>query len=155
MGRKMMPLVLVMTGLLAGCSRDDDSEQTSPTAVADRAMEHFAQAWRTGQWQPFLEMTTPEFSFWFPVGPHAGKHEGAAGRTALEQWAQANGTTGARLDSVVRSQTTTGSRVIYETEATGTAGPASTYRNWEVVVLTVSDDRISGLHEYWGSFPPS
>jgi hypothetical protein len=27
------------------------------------------------------------------------------------------------------------------------------YNNWEVIVLTVSGDRISGLHEYWGSFP--
>ena len=100
-------------------------------------------------------MTTPEFSFWFPVGPHMGKHEGVAGRQVLGDWALENGASGARLESVVKSRVTTGSRVIYETEATGTAGPALNYRNWEVLVLTVSEDRISGLHEYWGSFPPA
>jgi hypothetical protein len=67
----------------------------------------------------------------------------------------ANGTSGARLEGVVRSRVATGSRVIYETEATGTSGPALNYRNLEVIVLTVAGDRISGLHEYWGSFPPA
>jgi hypothetical protein len=43
--------------------------------------------------------------------------------------------------------------VIYQTEATGAAGPALGYDNWEVIVLTVSGDRINGLHEYWGTFP--
>jgi hypothetical protein len=107
-------------------------------------MDHFLSAWRTGEWQPFLDITTPEFSFWFPVGPHAGKHEGRAGRHALAQWARENATSGARLESVVKSKAVTGSQVIYETEAEGTAGPALNYRNWEVLTLTVSGDRITG-----------
>lgn len=118
-------------------------------------MDQFAAAWRTGDWQPFLDMTTPEFSFWFPVGPHAGRHEGVAGQQRLSQWARENGASGARLESVVRSRSAVENRVVYQTEARGTAGPAMSYQNWEVLVLTVSGDKISGLHEYWGSFPAS
>lgn len=152
--RQLSALVLVAAGLLTGCA-EDLTEPAPAEAVADRAMDRFTSAWRTGEWLPFLEMATPEFSFWFPVGPHVGMHEGFSGREVLGRWALANGTSGARLEGVVKSRVATGSRVIYETEATGTAGPALNYRNWEVIVLTVSGDRISGLHEYWGSFPPA
>ncbi|MFN3004140.1 nuclear transport factor 2 family protein [Mycolicibacterium wolinskyi] len=142
---------VLSTAALAGCAGD---VREPPAAVADRAMDRFRDAWRTGEWQPFLDMTTAEFSFWFPVGPYAGKHEGTTGHERLIDWANDNGLSGARLNSVVTARTTAGSRVIYETEAVGTAGPALTYRNWEIVVLTVSDDRLSGLHEYWGAIPP-
>jgi hypothetical protein len=54
-------------------------------------MDRFMSAWRTGEWRPFLDMTTPEFSFCFPVGRHVGKHEGVSGRDVLGQWALENG----------------------------------------------------------------
>jgi ketosteroid isomerase-like protein len=154
MMRQLSALVLVTASLLSGCA-EDVAGPAPAEAVADRAMDRFMSAWRTGDWRPFLEMTTSEFSFWFPVGPHAGKHEGVAGRDVLGKWALENGASGARLEGVVNSRVATGSQVVYQTEGTGTAGPALNYRNWEVIVLTVSGDRISGLHEYWGSLPSS
>lgn len=152
--RQLSAFLLIAVCLCSGCG-GDATEPDRVEVVADRAIDRFLTAWRTGEWQPFLDITTPEFSFWFPVGPHTGKHEGVAGRQALGEWARENATSGARLESVVKSRAVAGSQVIYETEANGTAGPALNYRNWEVIVLTVSGDRITGLHEYWGSFPPA
>jgi ketosteroid isomerase-like protein len=146
-------LVLVAGLALTGCG-GSAAQLVSAQAVADQAMDRFLSAWSDGDWDPFLDMTTAEFSFWFPVGPHAGRHEGVSGRRMLEQWARDNASSGARVDGVVKSTLATGPRVVYETEGAGTAGPALNYRNWEIIVLTVSGDRISGLHEYWGSFPP-
>lgn len=150
--RQLAAIVLVLVGLLSSCA-EAAAEREPAAAVADRAMDRFVAAWRTGDWQPFLDTTTPEFSFWFPIGPHAGRHEGITGQRKLSEWARQNGTSGARLESVVRSREATEAGVIYQTEAKGTAGPALGYHNWEVIVLTVSGDRVSGLHEYWGSFP--
>jgi hypothetical protein len=151
--RRIAALALVTVGLLSSCAEAATEREPAAAAVADRAMDRFVTAWRTGDWQPFLDTTTPEFSFWFPIGPHVGRHEGATGQQKLSEWARQNGTSGARLESVVRSREVTEAGVIYQTEATGTAGPALGYDNWEVIVLTVSGDRINGLHEYWGSFP--
>ena len=49
--RQLSALVLAAAGLLAGCA--EAVAQPAPAeAVADRAMDRFVSAWRSGEWRP-------------------------------------------------------------------------------------------------------
>ncbi|MFI7226882.1 nuclear transport factor 2 family protein [Nonomuraea angiospora] len=123
--------------------------------VADRAMDRFDHGWRTGEWDPFLAMLTPRFSFWFPEGEWRGRHEGEAGRRAVEAWARFHGDNGNRVHGRRRTVTTMGHRVLYEYDSRGASPSTAGYLNWETIILGVTGERISAFHEYWGNIPPT
>ncbi|GAA4090358.1 nuclear transport factor 2 family protein [Actinomadura miaoliensis] len=123
--------------------------------IADRAMDWFDHGWRTGQWEPFLAMLTPRFSFWFPEGQWRGRHEGERGRRAVEEWTRFHASNGNRVIGERRSTTQMGDRVLYEYDSRGGSASTEGYLNWEVIIVRVSGDRISALHEYWGNVPPT
>ncbi|MDP4504197.1 nuclear transport factor 2 family protein [Nonomuraea turcica] len=122
--------------------------------VADRAMDRFDHGWRTGEWEPFLAMLTPRFSFWFPQGQWRGHHEGEAGRQAVAAWAQFHADNGDRVYGRRRNVTTMGDRVLYEYDSRGASTSTTGYLNWETIIVSVTGERISALHEYWGNIPP-
>ncbi|WP_188196065.1 nuclear transport factor 2 family protein [Nonomuraea sp. SYSU D8015] len=123
--------------------------------VADRAMDRFDHGWRTGEWDPFLAMLTPRFSFWFPEGQWRGRHEGEAGRQAIAAWAEFHADNGNRVQGRRRSVTTMGDRVLYEYDSRGASPSTAGYLNWETIIVKVTGERISALHEYWGNIPPT
>ncbi|SDJ05622.1 nuclear transport factor 2 family protein [Nonomuraea jiangxiensis] len=123
--------------------------------VADRAMDRFDRGWRTGDWEPFLAMLTPRFSFWFPEGQWRGRHEGEAGRRAIAEWARFHGTSGNRVSGERRSVAVMGDRVLYEYDSRGASSSTAGYLNWETIIVQVRGERISALHEYWGNVPPT
>jgi ketosteroid isomerase-like protein len=122
--------------------------------VADRAMDRFDHGWRTGEWEPFLAMLTPRFSFWFPDGQWRGRHEGEAGRQAIGAWARFHADNGNRVQGHRRGVTTMGDRVLYEYDSRGASASTAGYLNWETILVRVAGERISALHEYWGNVPP-
>ncbi|MBC6470211.1 nuclear transport factor 2 family protein [Actinomadura alba] len=123
--------------------------------TADRAMDRFDHGWRTGEWDPFLAVLTPRFSFWFPEGEWRGRHEGEAGRRAVAEWARFHADNGNRVIGERTGVTTMGRRVLYEYESRGGSPSTAGYLNWETIIVEVSGERISALHEYWGNVPPT
>ncbi len=43
------------------------------TKIAHQAFDYFSQRWATGNFQPYIEMLSDDFTFWFPYGKHCGK----------------------------------------------------------------------------------
>ncbi|MEU6039425.1 nuclear transport factor 2 family protein [Actinomadura sp. NPDC047616] len=144
-----------MLGLTGAATVTFPATQLLPSGgvrrTADRAMDRFDQGWRTGQWEPFLAMLAPRFSFWFPEGQWRGRHEGESGRRAVEEWARFHASNGNRVIGERRSTTRMGDRVLYEYDSRGGSPSTEGYLNWEVIIVRVSGDRISALHEYWGN----
>ncbi|WP_157549593.1 nuclear transport factor 2 family protein [Nonomuraea candida] len=107
-----------------------------------------------GEWEPFLAMLTPRFSFWFPDGQWRGRHEGEAGRQAIAAWARFHADNGNRVEGLRRGVTVMGDRVLYEYDSRGASASTAGYLNWETIIVRVAGERISALHEYWGNVPP-
>jgi hypothetical protein len=55
----------------------------STLKVAKQAFAAFAEGWMTGNFQPFLEMLTDEFTFWHPYGKYHGKFGGREGKAKM------------------------------------------------------------------------
>jgi ketosteroid isomerase-like protein len=123
--------------------------------VANAAMDRFDAGWMTGDWQPFLEMLTDDFSFWFPEEPARGRFEGTAGRRAVAEWTAFHAGNGNRVHGERRRVTVAGHRVFYEYDSVGSSAGTAAYRNWEMIVLEVRGNRVSALHEYWGDARPA
>ncbi|MEV0826961.1 nuclear transport factor 2 family protein [Nonomuraea rubra] len=146
---------LAGAAVLATASRASAADSSGGVRrVADRAMDRFDHGWRTGEWEPFLAMLTPRFSFWFPEGQWRGRHEGEAGRQAIAAWATFHGDNGNRVQGRRRNVTTMGDRVLYEYDTRGASPSTEGYLNWETIIVRVTGERLSALHEYWGNIPP-
>lgn len=130
------------------------SEGVNPNTkrVALKAWQLFIAAWDTGEWQPFLDMTTDDFEFYFPAGPHAGLHQGRNGKRMLVEWANFQQTNGTRLNSVTVHTTIGGNMAVFESSAESI--PAGSYRNYEAIIFEVRGDKISALREYWNVLDP-
>lgn len=120
--------------------------------VAMLAWDLFLNAWSTGEWQPFFDMTTDDFQFYFPAGEHAGLHEGADGKRMLIEWGNYHKQAGNRIRSVTLNVTIGGNSAVFETAAASI--PEGFYRNYEAIVFEVRGDRISALREYWNVLSP-
>lgn len=127
------------------------SADAATEKVAMEAWRRFLAAWDSGDWAPFLEMTTDDFQFQFPVGPHAGRHEGAAGKAALEAWIESN--RGVRIKGRALEVMIAGDTAVFESY--GESVPPDAYRNFEAIVFEVEGDRIRAMREYWGLADPS
>lgn len=121
-------------------------------AVADRAWTLFVEAWRTGEWDSFLDMTTDDFQFHFPQGEFAGLHEGVDGKAKLVAWARYHQQAGNRIRSVLERATYGGDTAVFESAAESM--PSGFYRNYEAIMFQVRGDRISALREYWNVLEP-
>lgn len=121
-------------------------------AVATRAWALFRKAWEKGDWQPFLDMTTDDFQFYFPQGEFAGLHEGRTGKARLLAWADYHRKAGNRLRSAATHITIAGNTAVFETTAESL--PPGGYRNFEAIVFEVQGDRIRALREYWNVLQP-
>jgi ketosteroid isomerase-like protein len=120
--------------------------------VAMKAWDLFLAAWVTGEWQPFFDITTDDFQFYFPAGEFAGLHEGADGKRKLVDWGNYHRNAGNRIRSVTLNVTIGGNTVLFETAAT--SEPEGFYRNYEAIVFEVRGEKISALREYWNVLNP-
>jgi ketosteroid isomerase-like protein len=127
-------------------------ENARTREVATRAWRLFQTAWATGDWQPFFDITTDDFQFYFPQGEFAGLHQGRAGKERLVAWGNYHRQAGNRVRSVATHVTIGGNTALFEN--TSTSIPEGAYRNYEAVVFEVRGDRISALREYWNVLQP-
>lgn len=129
--------------------------EANTLVVGSKAWSLFRHAWGTGDWEPFLAMTSDEFQFWFPQGPFAGLHEGAAGKRMLTEWAASHAGQDNRIESYAETVTVGGNLYIVESTAQGMPdSPAAAYRNLEVIVFRIDGSQVTALREYWNVLAP-
>ena len=121
--------------------------------VAKRAFEHFRNGLSSGNWQPWLNALTDDFSFRFPMGRWRGEHRGKG--DAAEFFAYVRQVSPEGLELEVDRVTANDSTVVFEFRDWGAlvipGQPPREYRNRVAVSLDVRGDRIAAYREYFGS----
>jgi ketosteroid isomerase-like protein len=121
--------------------------------VAKQAFEHFRRGLGSGDWQPWLDVLTDDFSFRFPMGRWRGEHRGKG--DAAEFFAYVRQVYPEGLELEVDRVTANESTVVFEFRDWGAlvipGQPPREYRNRVAVSLDVRGDRIAAYREYFGS----
>ena len=117
-------------------------------AVGRRAFDLFTSGLATGEWQPFLDMLTDDFTFWFPIGKFHGLNIGKKRAAEFFQYvaeAYSEGLT-VTLDRITSNETT----VVFEFRDEGPMW-GEPYKNRVAVSFDVRGDKICAYREYLGS----
>ena len=116
--------------------------------VAQQAFGHFTHGLATGEWQPFVDMLSEDFSFWFPVGPYHGLNVGKERAIAFFQYVSETFNQGLvlTLDRVTSNETT----VVFEFRDEGVMR-GEPYKNRIAVSFDVRGNKICSYREYFGS----
>jgi ketosteroid isomerase-like protein len=116
--------------------------------IAHQAFGHFTHGLATGEWQPFVDMLTEDFTFWFPVGKYHGLNTGK--ERALEFFKYVTETfrpgLSLTLDRVTSNETT----VVFEFRDEGLMR-GEPYKNRIAVSFDIRGDKICCYREYFGS----
>ena len=130
-------------------------EQENTLNVDMEAWSRFRQGWSSGNWQPFLDITSEDCQFWFPQGEFAGLHEGRDGKQVLEEWTKFHADNNNLIESYAEIITVGGKNFVVESTAEGMPGsPAESYRNYEAIVFRIEGDKVTGIREYWNVLAP-
>lgn len=125
---------------------------TQPTpstlAVAQEAFQHFQNGLASGNWQPFLDRLTDDFSFWFPMGPYHGLNIGKERAAEFFRYVSETFEGGlvVMCDRITSNETT----VVFEIRDEGLMG-GNPYKNRVAVSFDVRGDKICAYREYFGS----
>jgi ketosteroid isomerase-like protein len=116
--------------------------------VAQKAFECFRNGLATGQWQPFLEMLSDDFTFWFPIGKFHGLNVGKERAKEFFDYVNQAYPEGLSLtlDRITSNETT----VVFEFRDEGIMW-GELYKNRVAVSFDVRGDKISSYREYLGS----
>jgi ketosteroid isomerase-like protein len=121
--------------------------QTKPEtmATAQQAFNHFSPALATGEWEPFLDLLTEDFSFWFPVGAYKGLNVGKERAAAFFKYVSQVMDQGLTLtlERVTSNETT----VVFEFPSEGLLR-GNPYQNQIAVSFDVRGDKICVYREY-------
>jgi ketosteroid isomerase-like protein len=124
-------------------------KQAKTLETATQAFQQFAHGLATGEWEPFLNQLTDDFTFWFPVGPYQGINVGKPRAAEFFQYvfeAFKPGLTVA-IDGVTSNDTT----VVFELRSEGLL-KGHPYKNRVAVCFDVRDNKICGYREYLSNF---
>lgn len=117
--------------------------------VAQKAFEHFKHGLAKGEWQPFLDMLSDDFTFYFPTGKYQGQNVGKERAAEFFRYVSTVFPEGVRITEVLR---VTGNErtVVFEFKDEGTLR-GEPYKNRVAVSLDVCGDKICAYREYFGS----
>ena len=123
----------------------DTKQQTLD--VATRAFERFKAGLATGAWQPFLDMLSEDFEFWFPVGKYRGCNRGRERAAEFFQFVTETFPGGLTItaERFTSSETTVVVEFCDEGQLRG-----HPYHNRVAVALDVRGDEICAYREYFG-----
>ena len=124
------------------------AREENTIAVAQKAFEHFTDGLGTGKWQPFLDMLTEDFYFWFPVGKFHGLNVGKERAQEFFQYVAEAYSEG--LEITVERITSNNSTVVFEFRDQGLMWEHP-YKNRVAVSFDVRGDKICAYREYFGS----
>ncbi|HAC65932.1 MAG TPA: ketosteroid isomerase [Cyanothece sp. UBA12306] len=120
----------------------------SIVTLAKTAFKDFQQGLATGEWEPFLERLTDDFTFWFPVGSYQGENVGKAkakeffnyvSQTAFPQGLSVT------INRITNSENT----VVFELKSEGELF-SHPYINQVAISFDFRGDHICGYREYLG-----
>lgn len=121
--------------------------------VANQAFQYFSQGLATGNWQPFLDMLTEDFTFWFPVGLYQGVNTGKDRAASFFRYVSEAFSEG--LTVTVERVTSNDTTVVFEIHSEGRLR-GKPYSNQVAVSLDVRGHQICGYREYLSVIvPPS
>jgi ketosteroid isomerase-like protein len=116
-------------------------------AIAQQAFQHFTTGLATAQWQPFLDMLTDDFTFWFPAGPfrgwNVGKDRAAAFFQAVAQIFDQG------LSVTVQRITQNDTTIVFEIQSSGVM-LGQPYQNQAAIAFDVRGNQICSYREYLG-----
>lgn len=113
--------------------------------VANLAFQYFSQGLATGNWEPFLDMLTEDFTFWFPVGLYKGVNTGKERAAAFFQYVSEAFSEG--LTVTVERVTSNDTTVVFEIHSEGRLR-GKPYSNQAAVSLDVRGNQICAYREY-------
>lgn len=117
--------------------------------VAQQAFEYFTHGLATGDWEPFLDMLTEDFTFWFPMGKFHGLNQGKDRAREFFEYLSESFSSGLNLtslDRVTHNETT----VVFEFRDEGLL-LNQPYKNRVAVSFDIRGDKVCGYREYFGS----
>ncbi|HLM61266.1 MAG TPA: nuclear transport factor 2 family protein [Pyrinomonadaceae bacterium] len=115
--------------------------------VARRALSLLAAAHLSGDFEPYLEMLTEDYTFYMPLGEFRGKNVGVEKAAACyRQIAAANPQI--EYGEPFRA-TSAGNTVVFEFEDSGTIA-GQPYYNRVAASFDVRGEQICGYREYFG-----
>ncbi|MCA1992488.1 MAG: nuclear transport factor 2 family protein [Coleofasciculus sp. S288] len=122
--------------------------QPETMEVAQRAFKQFTHGLATGAWQPFVDMLTDDFTFWFPMGKFHGLNVGKERASEFFEYVSEafHGGLSVTLDRVTSNDTT----VVFEFRDEGLMW-GEPYKNRVAVSFDVRGDKICAYREYFGS----
>lgn len=116
--------------------------------IAHQAFGHFTHGLATGEWQPFVDMLTEDFTFWFPVGKYHGLNTGK--ERALEFFNYVTETFSPGLSLTLDRVTSNETTVVFEFRDEGLMR-GEPYKNRIAVSFDIRGDKICCYREYFGS----
>jgi uncharacterized protein (DUF1330 family) len=125
----------------------------APKAVAEEAFSDFRRGLETGEWGPFLERLSEDFTFRFPVGTFQGEHEGKEKAEAFFRYVSEAFPEGLEITELERV-TAEENRVVFEFSDEGLLR-GEPYRNLVAISLDVCGELLCGYREYFGLVGPA
>ncbi|MBD2231383.1 nuclear transport factor 2 family protein [Phormidium tenue] len=115
--------------------------------VAEVAFQAFTQGLASGEWSPFLDQLSDDFTFWFPAGSFKGLNHGKEKAKAFFELASSLFPEGLTLTilQVVSNSTT----VVFEVRSSGLMA-GHPYENQAAIAFDVRDNKICAYREYLG-----
>lgn len=115
--------------------------------VAQAAFQDYAAGLSTGEWQPFLDRLSEDFTFWFPAGPFKGTNVGKEKIAAFFATIPKIFPSGLTLTiQEITSNTTT---VVFEVQSEGMMG-TTPYQNQAAIAFDIRSNQICSYREYLG-----
>ncbi len=124
----------------------------SAKAVAEEAFAEFRAGLATGEWAPFLDRLSDDFTFHFPVGQYQGLNEGKDRAAEFFAFVSQVYSDGLFIDEVL-GVTADGTRVVFEFSDHGLMF-GKPYANKVAISLDVCGQKICGYREYFGLVGP-
>jgi uncharacterized protein (DUF1330 family) len=124
----------------------------TPKAVAEEAFGDFRGGLRTGEWEPFLERLSDDFTLRFPTGDFQGEHRGKDRAEAFFRYVSEAFPEGLEITELERV-TAEENRVVFEFRDEGLLR-GEPYRNLVAISFDVCGELLCGYREYFGLVGP-
>ncbi|MCU0523759.1 MAG: nuclear transport factor 2 family protein [Elainella sp. Prado103] len=115
--------------------------------IAENAFQAFSQGLRSGDWVPFLNQLSDDFTFWFPAGPFKGWNQGR--ERAHEFFSLVSVMFPEGLTLTIQQITSNTTTVVYEVQSQGML-KGYPYQNQAAIAFEVRDNKIYAYREYLG-----
>ncbi|NER81009.1 MAG: nuclear transport factor 2 family protein [Leptolyngbya sp. SIO1D8] len=115
--------------------------------VAQDAFQDFSMGLTSGNWEPFLNRLSDDFTFWFPAGPFKGINIGKEKANAF--FSSVSKIFPQGLTLTVLQITSNPTTVVFEVLSEGMMGDHP-YQNQAAIALDIRDAEVCGYREYLG-----